>query len=145
MNDNTIISQFLNLQDVKHPLQSITDLSLKDALYLISLIRSSAIIYNEGHVGPIASVPPLAPNCGPDNEVTSLNYLLERNLITLSTYSLSSVYTFDNNKIEGFDYNDTKWKVHIENFEGTLLQLNEIIANSSWPLKWRYDIKSIWL
>lgn len=141
MNDNTIISQFLIAKDIKHPLQTINDMSLKDALYLISLIRSSTTISSEACIGPFSSVPPIFPDIRPDNDGIGVNHLFDRNLITLSQYAFST----GNNEVKELSFNDTKWKVHIENFEESLLQLNEIIANEAWPAKWRFDFKQLWL
>ena len=50
-----------------------------------------------------------------------------------------------NNEIQNFNLKTVKWKIHLENFEETVLQLNEIIASSNWPSKWQYDVKTVWL
>jgi hypothetical protein len=148
MNDQTIISQFLNAQDFKYPLKEITDLSLKDALYLISFIRSSTII-NSDHIGGVTNVPPFAPAFSPDGSPEGLAagvlYLIDRKLITFSTYTKNSAFTIVNNKVESYDLVAINWKIYIENVEAAKLQLNEIIANSNWPIEWRHDIKTIWL
>jgi hypothetical protein len=145
MNDHTIISQFIRQQDINYPLQKITELSLKDALCLISLIRSSTEITNEGHVGPLISVQPFAPDCLYESETNYFPYLINRNLITISKYTDTSIFNVVNNTIQDFDPKSAKWKIHVENFEVSILQLNEIIASSNWPLKWQYDVKSVWL
>ncbi len=141
MNDGTIISQFLKAKDIIHPLQTINDMSFKDALYLISLIRSSTTLSNEAYIGPFTSVPPIFPDIRQNNDGVGVNHLIDRDLITLSKYA----FTDENYEVKALYFNDTKWKVHIEDFQETLLQLNEIIASEIWPIKWRYNIKGMWL
>lgn len=136
LSEKDIISQVLITLDVNYPLQSIADLSLKDALYLKTLIRSSITISREGHVGPIAPVPPLAPH---DSGIV-LNHLIDRGLITVSPSTETSAFTVVNNEVQDMDFMRAKWKVHLENFEVTLLQLN-----NSWPAKWHHEVKAVWL
>lgn len=145
MNDHTIISQFIKQQDINFPLQKITELSLKDALCLISLIRSSSAITNDGYVGPITSVQPFVPGGLHNSETNCFCHLIDRNLITISKYTDTSIFNVVNNEIQDFDLKAVKWKIHLENFEETVLQLNETIASSNWPLKWQYDVKTVWL
>jgi hypothetical protein len=145
MNDHTIISKFIKQQDINFPLQKITELSLKDALCLISLIRSSSAITNDGHVGPITSIQPFVPDCLHNSETNCFSHLIVRNLITISKYTDTSIFNVVNNEVQDFDLKAIKWKIHLENFEETVLQLNEMLSSSNWPIKWRYDIKRIWL
>lgn len=145
MNDHTIISQFIKQQDINFPLQKITELSLKDALCLISLIRSSSAITNDGHVGPITSVQPFVPGGLHNSETNCFCHLIDRNLITISKYTDTSIFNVVNNEIQDFDLKAVKWKIHLENFEATVLQLNGILSSSNWPLTWQYDVKTVWL
>lgn len=141
MNDDTMISQFLKAKNINYPLQTMDDLSLRDALYLITLIRSSTVISSEACVGPFSSVPPLFPDMRPHNDGIGINHLVDRKLITLSQYA----FIGENRELNGIDVHDTKWKVHIEDFEEAVLQIYEYIANKPWPVKWLYDIKGVWL
>ena len=65
----------LAAQDKKHPLQSIKDLSLKDAVYLITLIRSAVIVTKENHIEPFSRVPTLVPY---DIDFSGLSYSKHR-------------------------------------------------------------------
>jgi len=145
MNNLAIVSEFLHAEDGAYTLQTIADLSLKDALYVIALIRSSTTISNYGHVGPITRIPPLAPAYRSDSEVLFIYYLFDKELLTFSTDTDASAFTVANDEIKAFDVKAVKWKVLLENFEDTLLQLNEIIVSSTWPLRWRHDVKAVWL
>lgn len=145
MNNLAIVSDFLHAEDGAYTLQAIADLSLKDALYVIALIRSSTTISSYGHVGPITRVPPLAPACRSGNEMIVIKYLVDKQLVTFSTDTDASAFTVVNDEITAFDAKAVKWKVLLENFGVSLLQLNEIIARSTWPLRWRHDIKAVWL
>lgn len=141
MNDGTIISQFIKAKNINYPLQTINDMSFKDALYLITLIRSSVVISSEAYIGPFTSVPPIFPDVRPNNDGIGVNHLIDRNLITLSQYA----FIDENSEVKELYFNDTKWKVNIEDFEEALLQINEIITSAVWPVNWRYDIKRVWL
>ncbi|MGZ3747935.1 MAG: hypothetical protein ACXVCD_11405 [Pseudobdellovibrionaceae bacterium] len=145
MNNLAIVSKFLHAEDDAYTLQAIADLSLKEALYVIALIRSSATISSHGHVGPIARVPPLAPACRSGNEVIVIKYLAEKPLVTFGIDTDASAFTVVNDEITAFDVKAVKWKVLLENFEVSLFQLNEIIVRSTWPLRWRHDVKAVWL
>jgi hypothetical protein len=145
MNNLAIVSEFLHAEDGAYTLQTIADLSLKDALYVMVLIRSSTTISNHGHVGPITRVPPLAPAHRADNEVIFIHYLYEKQLVIFSIDTDASAFTVVNDEIKAFDVKAVKWKVLLENFEDSLLQLNQIITSSTWPLRWRHDVKAVWL
>ena len=93
--NKNIILQYLKRNDFKHSLQAFPDLSLKDALYLVSLIRSSSVILNTGHVGSITNVPPLAPY---KNDIV-FNHLIARRLITLSLNTTASAFTIEDDKV----------------------------------------------
>jgi uncharacterized protein YihD (DUF1040 family) len=144
-----LISQVRIAMDIKHALQSITDLSLKDVLYLVTLIHSSVTVSSEGWVGPITYIPPLAPY----DDGMIVHYLHERELITLSPDTEDTAFiVFDDaiqdahfNAIEDLDLMVVKWKIHLENFEETLSQLNNSIQSGVWLTKWGGEVKVIWL
>jgi hypothetical protein len=147
---NDPIQLFLESKDVQHRLQSIDDLSLKDASHLITLIRSSATFSAEGQIGPITDVPPIFPKFRLFSDLNResdarLDYLLDSGLVSISPSSSPSAFKVVDNEIKSIKYQALTWKVHLENFESTLLQLNEIITNSAWPTRWKYEIKAVWL
>jgi len=133
------IIKCLEAQDITQPLH-FADLSLKDALYLITLMRSSLIV-SEGHIGPFTQVPPLSPH---DKSII-FNHLVERELITLSAKSDDSAFIVIDNIFQNFDLMAATWSVHLENVEETLIQLNQIIQSATWPTAWRHQIKAVWL
>ena len=137
------VAEFVAATDVKYPLQAITDLSLKDAVYLMVFIRSAKSINRQGHIGPITYVPPLAPY--DYDKCMGWRYLSDRKLLTLSPSSEASVLTIVDDYVECFNYIEAKWKLHLVNFESTLLELNASIENSTWPPRWRYEVKAVWL
>jgi hypothetical protein len=132
---------YLAAQDKKLPLQLITDLSLKDAVYLITLIRSAEIVGRDGHVGSIIDVPTLAP----DHLESFLYYLVQRKLIKTSIQTEVSAFNVLDGEVIELDYQAAKWKIYLDNFESTLLELNNVIENSNWPPFWRHDVKAVWL
>ena len=131
----------LAAQDKKHPLQSLKDLSLKDAVYLITLIRSAVIVTKENHIGPFTRVPTLVPY---DIDIF-LDHLIERKLITLSIQTKESAFTVVKDDVIDLDYLAAKWMIYLENFESTLLELNNLIVNSNWLPSWKHDVKAVWL
>jgi len=133
------IIKCLEAQDITQPLH-FADLSLKDALYLITLMRSSLIV-SEGHIGPFTQVPPLSPH---DKSII-FNHLVERELITLSAKSDDSAFIVIDNIFQNFDLMAATWNVHLNNVEETLIQLNQIIQSATWPPAWRHQIKAVWL
>jgi hypothetical protein len=144
-----LISQVRNAMDIKYALQSITDLSLKEVLYLVTLVRSSVTVSSEGWVGPITYIPPLAPY---DDGIV-VHYLHGRELITLSPDTEDAAFiVFDDaiqdahfNAVEDLDLMVVRWKIHLENFEEALSQLNASLQNSVWLTKWGSEVKAIWL
>lgn len=145
MNKRTIVSRFLSAQDAGHCSQTIADLSLKDVLYLTVLMRSSTFIGNEGHVGPITKVPPLTPTYAGDGGLTCISYLIDRYLISVSPKTDVSAFILVNNQVDDFDFGSVIWKIQLDNFEASLLQLKEIIAHSVWPQNWCHAVKALWL
>jgi hypothetical protein len=149
LSKKALISQVRIAMDIKHALQSITDLSLKDALYLVTLIRSSVTVSSEGCVGPITYIPPLAPH----DDGMVVHYLHGRELITLSQDTEDSAFiVLDDaiqdahfNAIEDLDLMVVKWKIHLENFEEALSQLNNSIQSGVWLKKWGGEVRVIWL
>jgi|GEM_PF-2124570 len=149
LSKKALISQVRIAMDIKHALQSITDLSFKDVLYLVTLIRSSVTVSSEGCVGPIIYIPPLAPY----DDGMVVHYLHERELITLSPDTEDTAFIvlddaiqdahFD--AIEDLDLMVVKWKIHLENFEEALSQLNNSIQSGVWLKKWGSEVKAIWL
>jgi hypothetical protein len=127
----------LKAKDINYPWQTMDDLSLKDALYLITLIRSPMAIPTKAS-GSLARVPLIFPDMRPDNYGSCIHHLIDRNLITLSQYA----FIDESSEAKGLYFNDIKWTVHIEDFEETLY---EIIASAVWPVQWQYDIKRVWL
>jgi hypothetical protein len=133
------IIKCLEAQNITQPLH-FTDLSLKDALYLITLMRSSLIV-SEGHIGPFTHVPPLSPH----DESIIFNHLMDRELITLSANSADSAFIVIDNIFQNVDLMAATWNVHLENAEETLIRLNNIIESEAWPPAWRHQIKAVWL
>ena len=133
------IIKCLEVQNITPPLH-FADLSLKDALYLITLMRSSLIV-SEGQIGPFTHVPPLSPH----DESIIFNHLMERELITLSANSADSAFIVIDNIFQNVDLMAATWNVHLENVEETLIRLNNIIESEAWPPAWRYQIKAVWL
>jgi len=101
----------------------------------------SSPIVSEGHIGPFTHVPPLSPH---DKSII-FNHLVERELITLSAKSDDSAFIVIDNIFQNFDLMAATWNVHLENVEETLIQLNQIIQNATWPPAWRHQIKAVWL
>jgi hypothetical protein len=115
-------SQFLAAKDQKDPSQSIVDRSLKDAVYMVALIRSSEITIEEK--SQIESFPPL-PFLVPYDIEFLLYYLVKRKLITLNIQNEELALTIEND-----DVIDIKWKICLENFEpSTLLNFNYLLEN----------------
>jgi hypothetical protein len=149
LSKKALIAQVRTAMDIKHALQSITDLSLKEVLYLVTLIRSSVTVSSEGWVGPITYIPPLAPY---DDGIV-VHYLHERELITLSPDTEDTAFIviddaiqdahFD--AIEDLDLMVVRWKIHLKNVEEALSQLNASIQNGAWLKKRGGEVKAIWL
>ncbi|MGZ4996279.1 MAG: hypothetical protein ACXV8P_03565 [Methylobacter sp.] len=143
-----LLSQVRIALDSKQALQSITDLSLKDVLYVITLIRCSVTVSSAGWVGPTAYIPPLAPH---DDKLV-VQYLLERELITLSPETEDAAFIVRDdaiqdahfNAIEDLDFMVVKWKIHLEHFDEALAQLNASLQNGAWLKKWGSEVQALW-
>jgi transposase-like protein/uncharacterized protein YihD (DUF1040 family) len=143
-----LLSQARIVLDSKQALQSITDLSLKDVVYLITLIRSSVTVSSAGCVGPTAYIPPLAPH---DDKLV-VHYLLERELITLSPDTEDAAFIVRDdaiqdahfNAIEDLDLMVVRWKIHLEHLAETLAQLNTSLHNGVWLTKWGSEVQALW-
>jgi hypothetical protein len=147
LSKEVLISQARIDLDVKYALQSITDLSLKEALYLLTLSRSAMTISSEGYVGPISYIPSLTPS----GDRIVVHHLMKKQLISLSPDTEDSTFiVVDNaaqdsgfNAIQNFDVMAAKWKIHVD--EETLLRLKNNMQSAAWPKKWHREVKAIWL
>jgi transposase-like protein len=143
-----LLSQARTVLDSQQAVQSITDLSLKDVVYLITLIRSSVTVSSAGWVGPVTYIPPLAPH---DDKVV-VQHLLERELITLSSETEDAAFIVRDealqdahfNAIEDLDFMAVKWTIHLEHVDEALAQLNASLHNGAWLTKWGHEVQALW-
>jgi len=136
-----IISQYFAEHNVSQSQKKISDLTLKDTLYLSTLLSTFKPFSSHCDIKPENKLSPVSVN-ELDN-ITS--YLFDRKLISISPYTDLSAFTIKNSEINDINLMKIKWKVNLENVESTVLQLNKLIKNSAWPGKWHYDVKSVWL
>jgi uncharacterized protein YihD (DUF1040 family) len=143
-----LIAQARIVLDSQQAVQSVTDLSLKDVVYVITLIRCSVTVSSAGWVGPITYIPPLAPH---DDKLV-VQYLLERELITLSPETEDAAFIVRDdalqdthfNAIEDLDFMAVKWTIHLEHFDEALAQLNASLQNGAWLKKWGSEVQALW-
>jgi hypothetical protein len=143
-----LLSQARMVLDTEQAVQSVTDLSLKDVLYLITLIRSSVTVSSAGCVGPTAYIPPLAPH----DDKLIVQHLLERELISLSPDTEDAAFIVRDealqdahfNAIEDLDFMAARWTIHLEHFDEALAQLNSSLHNGVWLNKWGREVKALW-
>jgi hypothetical protein len=143
-----LLSRARRVLGSQQALQSVTDLSLKDVLYVITLIRSSVTVSNEGWVGPVTYIPPLAPH----DDKLIVQHLLERELISLSPETEDAAFIVRDealqdahfNAIEDLDVMAVKWTLHLEHFDEALAQLNASLHNGAWLTKWGHEVQALW-
>jgi len=136
-----VIAKYLAENTNNFTLQSVEVLSLKDVLYLISLVESSEEISFKNHyAGPVAKVPKLAPYT---NGVV-FEYLYKQKLISISPFTEEEAFVIENNEVKDFKFMRLKWKIHLDDFESALTKLKTLIRKSEWPISWTNDVKSIW-
>jgi hypothetical protein len=143
-----LLSQARMVLGAKQAVQAITDLSLKDVVYLITLIRCSVTVSSAGWVGPVAYIPPLAPH---DDKLV-VQHLLERELISLSPETEDAAFIVRDealqdahfNAIEDLDFMAVKWTIHLEYFEEALAQLNASLHNGLWLNQWGHEVQALW-
>jgi transposase-like protein/uncharacterized protein YihD (DUF1040 family) len=143
-----LLSQARRVLDSQQAVQSIDDLSLKDVLYLITLIRCSVTVSSAGWVGPVTYIPPLAPH---DDKLV-VQHLLERELISLSPETEDAAFIVRDealqdahfNAIEDLDYMAVKWTIHLEHFDEALAQLNASLHNGAWLDQWGHEVQALW-
>jgi len=74
------------------------------------------------------------------------HYLSDRKLLTLSPHSEASAFLIVDDYVETVDLMEATWKLHLVDFELTLLAINASIENATcWPPRWRHDVKAVWL
>lgn len=140
--ENERVAAYIASVYVGHPLFAASDLSLKEVLYLLTLLTSSVVSPEDGVVGPIATDQLLVPNHPPD---FLWDYLSEKGLITLSHCTDPSAFTIVDNKIQKVDYRAARWKIFLESFDVSLLELIKRIESATWPPKWRCEFKALQL
>ncbi len=136
-----IISAFFDDRISQSTQQSLTDLSLKDAVYLWTLIRSSKRVSRTGQLGPLKTMPCLTPY----GTKTVTQYLgNERRIIDLSRQSDEAAFTIKEGRVTQVDIMLLTFDVFINDFESSLIQLHQIIEAQKWPEPWYLEVKSIW-
>jgi uncharacterized protein YihD (DUF1040 family) len=148
LSKKALLSQARIVLDTEQAVQSVTDLSLKDVLYLITLIRCSVTVSSAGWVGPTAYIPPLAPY---DDKLV-VQHLLERELISLSSETEDAAFIVRDdalqddhfNAIEDLDFMAVKWTIHLEHFDEALAQLNASLHNGAWLDQWGHEVQALW-
>jgi len=148
LSKQALLSQARMVLDTEQAVQSVTDLSLKDVLYLITLIRCSVTVSSAGWVGPVASIPPLAPH----DDKLIVQHLLERELISLSPETEDAAFIVRDealqdahfNAIEDLDFMVARWTIHLEHFDEALAQLNSSLHNGMWLTQWGSEVQALW-
>ena len=131
----------------RHEIIDISILSLKDVVYIVALARCG--LNETGDM--IHSLGEHTTNLGPNLtfEVELLDYLYKNKIIDISTLSIESCFSFNDENFLVIDYINTRWQFNlgVEDNENVNLisTIEQIIRDyDDWPLNWMSSSYDLW-
>ncbi len=129
--------------------KSVEELTLTDALYLLSVVRHSAS-EDLKYVHPFASeVPELAPIYELTNDI--VKHLYGKGFLHICYESDVNAFVFDDDTEETTAYYPTKvaWLLlpskTLNDKKDYMKSLEKVVKSGDWPAEWQKDVSVLWL
>ncbi|MGZ8982323.1 MAG: hypothetical protein ACXW11_00035 [Methylotenera sp.] len=132
-----LIKNYSGLFECWSPTRKAEELSFRTAVSLLALVRTCGL-NNDGSYGSISSSTiPFAPKGDMCKDMLAL--LMDNKLIGPSENSTESAFNVENGVITSMDLSSVNWRLHCENPELLISEIEDYGLNGNWSDCWSDD------
>lgn len=142
------------MQPAPPAIESVEELTLRQAVALLALTRTCMYLQLSGvvgfdpkavHLNPLEQATvPFTP--GMELGIRLIQELIGCRLIYVSELSESKAFIFNQNDFKGVHFELARWKIRGNDPQKLINDIERCAANGElWPSRWREEVESLWL